>query len=55
MGKERKTLQGTVLDMDAIAEHPRIKRLKLTYLIVEDFVIKGTVRSPLNLGEHDER
>lgn len=42
MANDRKTVDGKVLNMDEIANGPRIKRIVLTYLVIEDIVIRDT-------------
>lgn len=52
---ERKTKDARVLDTDAIAAAPRIKRVVLTYLSLEAIVIGDTAEVPNNgSGERDE-
>jgi deoxycytidylate deaminase len=40
--KTRKKDNGKILDMEQIADHPKIKRIVLTYLLIEDMVIAST-------------
>lgn len=40
----RKTVSGKVLDIEDISNEPRIKRIILTYLMVEEITIRETVR-----------
>jgi cytidine deaminase len=42
----RKKDNGKIFEMDEIAEKPRIKRIVLTYLLVEDMVIRDTKPVP---------
>jgi cytidine deaminase len=44
MVSDRKARDGSILDPNAIAENPRIKRFVLTYLMVEAKMIGGTER-----------
>ena len=41
--RNRKTVNGKILDPDEYAEQPRIKRIVLTYLLIEDIVIRDTI------------
>lgn len=42
MTQDRKTPTGKIFDMDEIADGPRIKRIVLTYLLIEAIVIRDT-------------
>jgi hypothetical protein len=44
MTSERKTKKGEILDSDAIASQPRIKRIVFTYLLIEELMVKETLR-----------
>ncbi|MDO9314576.1 MAG: anti-phage dCTP deaminase [Burkholderiaceae bacterium] len=46
MDGERKNKKGEILDADAIASRPRIKRLVFTYLYIEEKMVEETVRVP---------
>ena len=54
MTQARKTAEGKILDMDDIAEGPKIKRIVLTYLIVEDIVIRDNKQVQKSKGEANE-
>lgn len=46
MNRNRKSSKGDVLDIDAISENPRIKRIVLTYLMIEDIIVNETRTTP---------
>jgi cytidine deaminase len=46
LASERKDKEGMILESDAIAKNPRIKRFVLTYLSLEDIIISETVSLP---------
>jgi hypothetical protein len=46
MSTERKTDDGKVLDADAIAAKPRIRRIVLSYISLEEIVIRDTSPVP---------
>ena len=43
---ERKNKKGEILDADAIASRPRIKRLVFTYLLIEEKMVEETIQLP---------
>lgn len=51
MSHDRKTAAGKILDMDDIAESPKIKRIVLTYLVIEDIVIRDTMPMSNSTGD----
>jgi len=51
MSHDRKTAEGKILDMDDIAESPKIKRIVLTYLLIEDIAIRDTMPVSNSTGE----
>lgn len=52
MNQARKNQAGQILDMDEIAKGSRVKRIVLTYLVVEDIVIRDT-KPPVSQPEGD--
>ena len=54
MTHDRKTAEGKILDMEDIAESPKIKRIVLTYLVFEDIVIRDTIPVPKPKGASNE-
>lgn len=55
---ERKNKKGEILDADAIASRPRIKRIVFTYLLIEEKMVEETIQLPRQssiLGATNER
>ena len=55
MSTERKTDDGKVLDADAIAAKPRIRRIVLSYISLEEIVIRDTSPVPNRKGKRRSR
>lgn len=54
MTHARKTQEGKILEMDEIAKSPKIKRVVLTYLAIEELVIRDTIQVPAVTGDANE-
>lgn len=54
MTHARKTQEGKILEMDEIAKSPKIKRVVLTYLAIEELVIRDTIQVPTVKGDANE-
>lgn len=50
---DRKKVNGKILEMDEIANIPRIRRIVLTYLLIEDMVIRETKPVPKSKRKGD--
>jgi cytidine deaminase len=52
MTTDRKSKDGKILDDDAIAAQPKLKRISLTYLHIEDIIVSEANKPPqqLNIG-----
>jgi len=47
MTTDRKNKDGKILDDDAIAASPKLKRISLTYLHIEDIIVKEAIQPQL--------
>ena len=55
MASERKAEDGKVLDDEAIASRPRIQRIVLTYIDIEDIMISKTIRANIQATIEQEK